>query len=74
MTSAPRFFWCWRQHHLRGSERGEDDVLDFERQFFDATNRVLNPRPHAVDDVEIRFESFARACRSGLSTPSCPST
>ena len=56
MTSAPRFFWCWREHDLRGGERGEDDVLDFERQFLHATDRVLNPRAHAVDDVEIGLQ------------------
>ena len=49
-------FLMLREDDLRGSERGEDDVLDFERQFFHATDRVLDPRAHAVDDVKIRLQ------------------
>ena len=49
-------FLMLREHDLRGSERGENDVFHFERQFFHAANRVLNPRAHAVDDVKIRLE------------------
>ena len=45
-----------REHHLRGSERAENDVLDFERQLFHASDRVLNPRAHAVDDMKIGFQ------------------
>ena len=44
------------QHNLRRSERREDDVLHLERQFLHATDRVLDPRPHPVDDVEIGLE------------------
>ena len=44
------------EHDLRGGERGEDHVLHFERQFLHATDRVLDARPHAVDDVKIRLE------------------
>ena len=47
-----------REHDLRGSERAEDHVLDLERQFLHAADRVLNARPHAVDDVEIGFQLF----------------
>ena len=45
-----------RQHDLRRRQRGEDDVLHFERQLLHAADRVLNSRPHAVNDVEIRLE------------------
>ena len=44
------------EHDLRGGERGEDDVLHFQRQFLHATDRVLNAGAHAVDDVEIRLQ------------------
>ena len=44
---------------LRGGERREDDILHIERQFFDASDRVLNPRSHAVDDVEIGLQFLA---------------
>ena len=44
---------------LGGSEGGEDDVLDIERQFLHAADRVLNPRAHAVDDVEIGLQFLA---------------
>ena len=47
------------EHDLGGGERGENDVLHFEGQFLHATDRVLNARPHTVDDVEIRFEFLA---------------
>ncbi len=49
-------FLLLRQHHLRGRERGENNVLHIKRQFFYASNRVLNPRPDTVDDVKIRFQ------------------
>ena len=51
-----KIFLMLREHDLRGGERGENHVLDFERQLFHATDRVLNPRAHAVDDVKIRLE------------------
>ena len=44
---------------LRGSERIEDDVFHFERQFLHATDRVLNARAHSMDDVKIRLQSLA---------------
>src|SRR5436190_3330164 len=47
-----------RQHNLRGRERGEDDVLHFQRQFLHAANCVLNAGPHSVDDVKIRLQFF----------------
>ena len=44
------------EHHLGGSERAENHVLDFKWQFFDAANRVLNARPNAVNDMKICFQ------------------
>ena len=52
-------FLVLRQHHLRRSERGKDNVFHLERQLLHATDRVLNPRPHPMDNVEIRLEFFA---------------
>ena len=52
------------EHNLRGSQRAEDDVFDFERQFLDAPDRVLNAGAHAVDDVKIGFQFLDRASRS----------
>src|SRR2546430_297334 len=45
-----------RQDNLGRRQRAKDDVLDFERQLFHASNRVLNPRAHAVNDVEIGLQ------------------
>src|SRR6202011_2923568 len=44
------------EHDLRGSKRAEDHVLNVERQFFDAPNRVLDACAHAVDDVKVGFQ------------------
>ena len=44
------------EHDLRGRERGEDNVFHFQWQFLHATDRVLNPGAHAVDDVKIGFQ------------------
>ena len=46
------------EHYLRGSERGENDILYFERQLFHAADRVLDSRPHPVNNMKIRFELF----------------
>src|SRR5438105_5975426 len=54
-----KIFLMLRQHDLRGSERAKNDVLDFERKFFHAPNRVLNPVSHAVNDVKIGLDFFA---------------
>ena len=44
---------------LGGRERGEDHILHIQRQFFHATDRVLDPRSHAVDDVKIGLQLLA---------------
>ena len=44
------------QDDLSGGERIKDDVFHLERQFLDAANGVLNPRAHAVNDVEIGLQ------------------
>src|SRR5207247_11094657 len=44
------------EHHLGGSERAENHVLDFKWQFFDAANRILYARPTAVNDMKIWFQ------------------
>ena len=54
-----QIFLMLREHDLRGSERVEDHVFDIERQFFHATNRVLNARAHAVNDVKIGLQFLA---------------
>src|SRR5204862_6347931 len=52
-------FLMLSQYDLRGSERAEDHIFYFERELLDPADRDLNPRPHAVDDVEVGFEFFA---------------
>ena len=52
-------FLVLREHNLSGCEGAEDDVLHFERQFFNAPNCVLNSRPHTVNNVEVGLELLA---------------
>ena len=47
------------QHHLRGGERIEDDILDLERDLLHAADGVFHPRADAVDDVKIGLELAA---------------
>ena len=49
-------FLMLREDYLCGSKRGKNDILYFERQFFHAADRVLDPRPHPVNNMKIRFE------------------
>ena len=53
-------FLVLREDDLGRGEGREDDILDVERQFLHATDRVLDPVPHAVDDVEIGLEPLAQ--------------
>src|ERR1700751_401739 len=52
-------FLMLSQHDLSGRESTENHVFDVERQFLDAADGVLNPRPHPVDDVKVRFQLVA---------------
>src|SRR6187200_1454304 len=56
----PEIFLVLGQDYLGGSERGECHILDFQRQFLHATDRVLNPRSHSMDNVEIGFEPLPK--------------
>jgi hypothetical protein len=44
------------QHNLGRSQAAKNHVLHVQRQFFHASNGVLNPCAHAVDDVKIGFQ------------------
>ena len=48
-----------RQNDLGRSEPAKNDILNVERQFFHAADRVLDPCPHTVNDVEIGLQSLA---------------
>src|SRR5437762_10343614 len=53
---SAEIFLVRRQDHLRRSKRAENHVLDVERQFLHAPDRVLNASTHAVDDMKIGLQ------------------
>src|SRR5438105_13821740 len=56
---CPEVFLMLRQNDLGGSEPAKNDILNVERQFFHAADRVLDPCPHTVNAVEIGLLSLA---------------
>ena len=48
------------QDNLGRGQPAKNDVLHFERQFFDATNRILNAGANPVNDMKIRFQFLAQ--------------
>ena len=47
------------EHDLRRREAAKHNVFDVQRQFFHASNRVLDPCAHAMDDVKIGLQLLA---------------
>src|SRR5204863_9338465 len=47
------------EDHLRRSKRAENDIFDFQRQLFYASNTVLNARAYAVHDVQVGLQSLS---------------
>src|SRR5262245_15065955 len=45
--------------HLSRSQPAKNDILNVQRQFLHAPDRVLNARPHTVNNVEVCFQSLA---------------
>ena len=44
---------------MRRSKRAENDIFDFQRQLFYASNTVLNARAYAVNDVKVGLQSLS---------------
>src|SRR5437868_4636704 len=59
-NQSTEIFLLLRQHHLRGSQRGENNVFHLQWQFLHTTNRVLNPSAYTVDDVKIGFQFLTK--------------
>ena len=64
--NRPQLLMFRSEHCQRRRQTADGDIGDVERDLFDATNRILQPRFHAVDHMDVGFQFRANHPHRGL--------